>query len=289
MFAGEFVGMVNFREPVPEALTLASMAGAAAPAALPELSPNVPAIIAAESKSTHLITPGWAHLVGKSWLPTIGGNNVTILDALAVPPGPVQERLNVLLLLKKPVDSFPEIALIPDQPPEAMHDVALVDDQLSVEDAPLTTVVGFAASDTVGTGGGGGVPCTATVVEALAVPRNPAQERLKLVLPVKAGVGWLPEAALGPDQPPEATHDVASVDDQESVDVSPRVTVVGFAASDTVGITAALAPPERPPPSSSVVSPQAAITKASAGMSHGVLMRGIERFMNGPGQRCATA
>lgn len=49
---------------------------------------------------------------------------------------------------------MPEVALAPDHAPEAAQDVALVEDQARVEDAPLVTDVGFAASDKVGTGGG---------------------------------------------------------------------------------------------------------------------------------------
>ena len=54
------------------------------------------------------------------------------------------------LAVSAPVDWLPEVALVPDQLPEAVHAVALVDDQASVEDAPLTTEVGLAVSDTVG-------------------------------------------------------------------------------------------------------------------------------------------
>jgi hypothetical protein len=56
-----------------------------------------------------------------------------------------------------------------------MQESASEDDQVSVEDAPLATEVGFAANDTVGTGGGGGMPDTMTVVEALALPPDPVQ------------------------------------------------------------------------------------------------------------------
>jgi hypothetical protein len=83
---------------------------------------------------------------------------VTVADALAVPPNPVQARPKVLVLVNVPVDSLPEFNLAPDQPPEAVQEVALVDDQVSVEDPQLAADLGFAASDTVGTGGGGGVP-----------------------------------------------------------------------------------------------------------------------------------
>jgi hypothetical protein len=61
--------------------------------------------------------------------------------------------------------------LLPDHAPEAVHEVALVDDQVSVEDAPLATEVGFAVSDTVGRGN------TVTVADALALPPEPVQVR----------------------------------------------------------------------------------------------------------------
>jgi hypothetical protein len=164
-----------------------------------------------------------------------GGDTVTVADALCAPPDPVQVRLKVLLLVSAPEDSLPEVALAPDQPAEALHDVAFVEDQVSVEDPPLVTDVGFAAIDTVGTGGGGGEPVTVTVVDVLAVPPDPVQERLNVVVLVKAGVDEPPETTLLPDQPPEAVQDDASVEDQLSVEVAPLATDVGFAVSDTVG------------------------------------------------------
>jgi hypothetical protein len=72
----------------------------------------------------------------------------------------VQARLNWLVVVSAALDSLPEVALVPDQAPEAAQEVALVEDQVSVEDPPLAIDVGFAASDTVGTGGDG-----ATVVK----------------------------------------------------------------------------------------------------------------------------
>ena len=76
------------------------------------------------------------------------------------------------LAVSAPVDSLPEGALVPDQPPEAVQ-VAFVEDQVSVEDAPYATDVGFATSDTVGVGGGD----TVTVADALALPPGPLQVR----------------------------------------------------------------------------------------------------------------
>ena len=55
--------------------------------------------------------------------------------------------------MSAPVDSLPEVALAPDQAPESVQEVALVEDQVSVEDAPYATAVGFATSETVGSGG----------------------------------------------------------------------------------------------------------------------------------------
>ncbi len=52
---------------------------------------------------------------------------------------------------------------------------------------------------------------------------------------VKAPVDCVPLAALVPDQAPEAVHDVASVEDQVSVELAPLVTEAGFAVKVTVG------------------------------------------------------
>jgi hypothetical protein len=76
-----------------------------------------------------------------------------------------------------PVDWLPESALLPDHAPEAVQEVALVEDQVSVEDAPLVTEVGFAVSDTVGAGGGGGMPDTMMVTEVLELPPGPVHVR----------------------------------------------------------------------------------------------------------------
>jgi len=161
---------------------------------------------------------------------------VTVAEALAVPPGPVHESVNTLVVVSAPVDCpvLLESALLPDQAPEATHEVALVDDQVSVEDAPLATEVGFAVSDTVG---GGGALATVTVAEALAVPPDPVHESVNTLVVVSAPVDCpvLLESALLPDQAPEATQEVASVDDQVSVEDAPLAIEVGFAARVTVG------------------------------------------------------
>lgn len=73
--------------------------------------------------------------------------------------------------MSAPVDWEPLAPLVPDQAPEALHDVALVVDQVSVELAPLATMVGFAAKVT--TGGG---ELTETVVDWVALAPSAAAQ-----------------------------------------------------------------------------------------------------------------
>ena len=65
--------------------------------------------------------------------------------------------------------ALPLIVLIPAQPPEAVQLVALVEDQLSVEEAPLLMLVGFAFKLTVGLAGAE----TLTVTDRAALPPGP--------------------------------------------------------------------------------------------------------------------
>jgi hypothetical protein len=193
------------------------------------------------------------------------GVTVTVADALAVPPDPVQVRENVLEFVNAPLDWVPKVALGPDHAPEAAQELASVDDQVSVEDPPLETEVGFAASDTVGTGGGGGVPDTVTVADALAVPPSPVQARENVLEFVSTPLDWVPEVALLPDHVPEATQELASVDDQVRVEDPPLATEAGFAARETVG--AAGGSPRGPVIGPTAAPPQATSTRTSGGKS----------------------
>jgi hypothetical protein len=69
-----------------------------------------------------------------------------------------------------PVDCEPLVALVPDHAPEAVHEVAFVADQVSVELAPLATVLGLADKVTTGAGG-----VTETVADWFALPPPPEQ------------------------------------------------------------------------------------------------------------------
>jgi hypothetical protein len=82
---------------------------------------------------------------------TIGAtpDTVTVADCVAVDPRyPVQLSSYSVVFVRGPVDQVPLVAMLPCHPPEAMHSLALVDFQVSVELAPLLTVVGAAVNVT---------------------------------------------------------------------------------------------------------------------------------------------
>ena len=108
-----------------------------------------------------------------------------------------------------------------------------------------------------------------TVADALLVPPEPVQARLKVLVLVKATVDWLPEIALVPVHPPEAVQEVTLVEDQVSIEVPPLVTDVGFAASDKVGVVAGAEAELAVPP------PQAESTEAITGTSSMAFARNI--------------
>jgi hypothetical protein len=67
-----------------------------------------------------------------------------------VPPVPVQVKVNFDVAVSASVATVPLVPLVPVHPPAAVQDVALVEDQMSVEVAPLFTVLGLADKVTVG-------------------------------------------------------------------------------------------------------------------------------------------
>ena len=73
------------------------------------------------------------------------------------------------------------------------------------------------------------------VALALAVPPGPVQARKNVPGLVNAPLGSFPEVALAPDQAPDAVQELASVDDQLSVEDLPVATEAGLATSETVG------------------------------------------------------
>jgi hypothetical protein len=150
-----------------------------------------------------------------------------------------------------PVDWLPLMGSPPLQPPLAVHELALVALQVSVALPPLAIVVGLRVSVTVGVGG---EPATVTPTVWPVLPPGPAQFRLKLVVALRGPVETLPFSGSSPLQPPEAAHEVASLELHVSVAASPVGTLVGATDSTTVGagsgatvtLTVAVASPPAP-------------------------------------------
>ena len=102
-------------------------------------------------------------VVGLAVMVTVGAGvvTVTIADCVAVPAGPVQFSVNVLVVVNAPVDTpVPEVPLVPDQAPAAVQLVAFVVDHVRALALPETTVVGLAVMVIVGAGA-----VTVTVVD----------------------------------------------------------------------------------------------------------------------------
>jgi hypothetical protein len=160
--------------------------------------------------------------------------------------------VKVAFAVSAPVDCVPLGASAPDQPPEAVQPVALVELQVSIEELPLVTLVGFALSVAVGTGS------TVTVADTLAlVPPAPVQSIVNVLSAVSAPVDCVPFAPSAPVQPPEAMQPVALVELHVSMEALPRMTLVGFALNIAVGaggFSIVAAPPLQPFSSSAQAS-----------------------------------
>jgi hypothetical protein len=181
--------------------------------------------------------PPLAIVVGFAVSVTVGAGGgvpaVTVTDRLVSPPAPVQVSVKIEVADRAPVDSLPPaVPLGPLQASEAVQLVALAVLHVSVEALPTMTVVGFAASVTVGAGG---TAPTVTVAVWLADPPPPVQSSVKPVVTDSDPVDTLPLVPLVPVQPPEAVQLVALVELHVSVEAPPLATDVGLADSVTVG------------------------------------------------------
>ena len=161
----------------------------------------------------------------------------TVAEALADPPAPVHVIVKIVATVMGPVDAVPLVDLFPVQPPVAAHVAAFVLVQLSVEAAPLATVVGFATKMTEGDG----LAVTVTVTDPVPVPLLPEQLRPKVLLDESGPVLCEPDVALVPLQAPDAVQVAAPVLFQVRVDALPDVTLLGVAENVTDG--GALPPP----------------------------------------------
>ena len=114
--------------------------------------------------------PPLAMTVGLATKVAVGMILTMTVDALLVPPVPVQVKEYELGIVIAPVLCVPLVALAPLQAPDAVHEVALVELHVSVELPPLAIEVGFAVNVTVGAG----TTVTVAVARGL-VPPVPVQ------------------------------------------------------------------------------------------------------------------
>jgi hypothetical protein len=141
---------------------------------LPDHPPEAVQLDAFVDDQVRVEDPPVLMLAGLALNVTDGGgeDTVTVADWAAEPPAPVHVSVNFVDALSATVVAEPRVAFAPVQPPDAVHAVASVDDQVSVEVAPLFTVLGLAVSVTAGAG-----VVTDTVAVCEAFPPGPVQDR----------------------------------------------------------------------------------------------------------------
>ena len=159
----------------------------------------------------------------------VGAATLTVTERFALPPGPVQLRVKVLVEVRLPRVSLPVSALVPLQAPEAVHAVALALLQVRVLLPPTATLRALAERVKLGPPP---AAVTATLTERLATP----QVRVKVLVAVRLVRTSVPVRALVPSQAPEALQVVAPVLLQVRVLLLPGVTLVGLALKVTVAV-----------------------------------------------------
>lgn len=141
-------------------------------ASVPDQAPDAAQLVAVVDDQVSVELPPLATLLGLALKETVGAVTVTdtVAEFDAVPPAPVQARMNCVVALNATVVWLPLVASVPVHPPEAVQDVALVADHVNVEVLPLLTVLGLAAIVTTGAG-----VVTETVADCVALPPAPVQ------------------------------------------------------------------------------------------------------------------
>jgi hypothetical protein len=162
---------------------------------------------------------------------------------LLVPPGPLQLKEYVALVLTAPVDSVPLTGNVPPQPSDAEHEAALLEPQMSMDESPGAITDGLTVNVALGT--------TLTMAVTSEVPPGPLQANENVAAAATAPVLWLPLSPTEPLQPPDAVHDEALADVQVKVAAPPLNTVAGAAVKVTAGrgmmLTAVMAGALLPP------------------------------------------
>jgi len=139
-------------------------------ATLPDQPPEAVQVVALLVVQVNSDVPPVLMLEGLALRDTLGGAAATeiVADWEAEPPVPLQVSVNLVAALKATVVYEPRVGFVPVQPFEAVQAVALVEDQVSVDDAPLLTVLGLAFMVTAGFG-----VLTVTVADCAALPPGP--------------------------------------------------------------------------------------------------------------------
>jgi hypothetical protein len=141
-----------------------------------------------------------------------------------------------------------------------VHDVALIELHVSVEAPPATTTVGVATIVAVG------ITLTSTLAAPL-VPVVPVQVMEYELGTASAPVLCVPLVAFVPLQLPDAVHEVAFVELQDSVEALPLATVAGAAPIDAVGsVPVLLVLALLPPPQAAISSDAATGTKSTSSL-----------------------
>ncbi len=143
-------------------------------ASVPDHEPDAVQALALVDDQVSVVPFPLVTVLGLAVSETVGAGWVTETVAvwLAVPPGPVQDRVKVELALSAPVLWVPLSGSAPDQPPDAVQALAWLADQVRLALPPLITVLGLAVSAIVGAGAG---EVTETVADWAALPPGPAQ------------------------------------------------------------------------------------------------------------------
>ncbi len=160
---------------------------------------------------------------------TAGATEITA-DCVAMPAGPVQLKVYVVVAASAAVVTEPLSGSVPLQAPDPVHAVALIVVHVTLAVWPAVTELGVALMAMLGA-----VEATVTVVDWAAVPPGPMQVRINSVVPLSGAVVCEPLVGTRPLQPPEAVQLLAWSDCQLRMVVSPALSVVACAIRLTEG------------------------------------------------------
>jgi hypothetical protein len=130
--------------------------------------------VALDEDHANVDLPPLATLLGLALKEMLGAVAATVIvaDCVALPPAPVQVRMNLVVAVIDAVAFEPLVGCDPLQPPEAVQLLSSVEVQVSMDVAPLLTVAGLAVKVTEGA-----AAVTETVADCVAVPPLPVQVR----------------------------------------------------------------------------------------------------------------